>query len=840
MYSENAANSSGLGQLYSGRTCSGNDRRALLKFDLSGIPAGSTINSVMLEVNVNNVSAGGASDTYSIHPLTLAFGEGTSNGGGTGAAAVAPDATWSDAMLGTSTWVTPGGDFIASVTSLLMNTVTGTKTFPTSATFEAMVQAWLDTPASNFGAIMIGNETTTCTARRFGSKDQGITPVLIVNYTAPPCVTPPTAVCQNINVYLDGTGNAAITASDLNGGSLDNCATGLTFSASQTAFTCADVTIASPANALILTGVIDATLSGGTPKAIEVYVAADIADLSMYGLGSANNGGGTDGEEFTFPVMSATAGEFLYIATDSVMFNNWFGFFPNFTDNSAPNINGDDAIELFYNSNVVDVFGDINVDGTGQPWEHLDGWAYRNSSTGPDGSIFVLGSWSFSGINALDGETSNGTAAVPFPSASFVSVGGGVSVTLTVTDGNTLADNCIATVTVLDTISPTASQLAPIMVECIGDVPVADPFIFTDEADNCSTPTVSFVGDVSDGLTCPETITRSYSITDASGNMITIDQIITVSDITNPTASVPATINIECLGDIPAADILEVTDEADNCTVAATVAHVGDVSNGLTCPETITRTYSITDDCGNQITVDQLIIINDITAPTLGAAPADFNSSCAVTLAELGTPSATDNCSGSITGTPDVTFPITAAGTTTVTWTFTDACGNPSMQIQDVIIAPQDVTTSLTDLTITANNTTATYQWIDCATNNFIGGETGVSYTATTNGSYAVIITSNGCSDTSACTVIDNVGIDGLNFESLSLFPNPTSNGMFSINIEGAIKEIELIDMMGRVVQVETNLTDKSVDASKLEPGKYIVQIKSNNDQILQGTIVIQ
>ena len=49
-------------------------------------------------------------------------------------------------------------------------------------------------------------------------------------------------------------------------------------------------------------------------------------------------------------------------------------------------------------------------------------------------------------------------------------------------------------------------------------------------------------------------------------------------------------------------DITVVTDEADNCTAAPVVAFVSDVSDGNTCPEVITRTYSVTDDCGNQIT----------------------------------------------------------------------------------------------------------------------------------------------------------------------------------------------------------------------------------------------
>ncbi len=164
---------------------------------------------------------------------------------------------------------------------------------------------------------------------------------------------------------------------------------------------------------LIITGVVDGPLSGGTPKAIELLATNDIADLSTWGVGSANNGGGSDGEETTLSG-SATAGQYLYVASESVQFTNFFGFAPDFTG-AAAFINGDDAIELFNDGTVVDTFGDIDVDGTGQPWEYLDGWACRLAGTGPDGSTFVLGNWAFSGPNALDGETTNATAATPFP-----------------------------------------------------------------------------------------------------------------------------------------------------------------------------------------------------------------------------------------------------------------------------------------------------------------------------------------------------------------------------------------------------------------------------------------
>lgn len=179
-------------------------------------------------------------------------------------------------------------------------------------------------------------------------------------------------------------------------------------------------------NDLIITGVVDGPLAGGTPKAVELYVINGIADLSIYGLGAANNGGGTDGEEFTFPAQGASAGTFLYLTTDNAQFNAFFGFDADFISegsSSAAGINGDDAIELFWNGEVVDVFGDINQDGSGTAWDYLDGWAYRVDGTGPDGFTFQIANWTFSGIDALDDETTNATAANPFPIGTYSTSG---------------------------------------------------------------------------------------------------------------------------------------------------------------------------------------------------------------------------------------------------------------------------------------------------------------------------------------------------------------------------------------------------------------------------------
>jgi len=179
---------------------------------------------------------------------------------------------------------------------------------------------------------------------------------------------------------------------------------------------------------LIITGVYDGTLSGGQPKGVELYALNNIDDLSLYGLGSANNGGGSDGEEFTFAAEAVSAGTFIYVTADSAAFRDFFGFDADTTSN-AVSINGDDAVELFCGGTVVvDVFGDINVDGTGQTWEYTDGWAYRNDGTGPDGSTFVESNWTFSGLDGLEPidaemDSTNTGAAVPFPIGTY-SAGG--------------------------------------------------------------------------------------------------------------------------------------------------------------------------------------------------------------------------------------------------------------------------------------------------------------------------------------------------------------------------------------------------------------------------------
>lgn len=179
---------------------------------------------------------------------------------------------------------------------------------------------------------------------------------------------------------------------------------------------------------LVITGVMDGPLPYGVPKFVELYACDDIADLSAYGLGCANNGGGTDGVEYTFPADFVAAGTFLYVESyasgNPTAFFDYMGFEPDYNGGYAAGTNGDDAIELFQVVGagapfVVDVHGDRDMDGSGTAWDYLDGWSKRITGTGPDGDTFVIGNWTFSGANAVDGCLTNATCSSVFPVGGF-------------------------------------------------------------------------------------------------------------------------------------------------------------------------------------------------------------------------------------------------------------------------------------------------------------------------------------------------------------------------------------------------------------------------------------
>jgi uncharacterized protein len=176
------------------------------------------------------------------------------------------------------------------------------------------------------------------------------------------------------------------------------------------------VALAGAANAnLIITGVVDGDLPGGLPKAIELYATSFIADASIYGIESANNGNPSGGAAESFlDAVSLNAGDFYYVTTDNAAFQSVFGFAANQDSFGAASINGDDALLLYESGSVIDTFGVAGVNGDGEVWDYTDSWAYRVDGT-LGSNPFDSSNFFYGGLGALDGlSAAEQGAAVPF------------------------------------------------------------------------------------------------------------------------------------------------------------------------------------------------------------------------------------------------------------------------------------------------------------------------------------------------------------------------------------------------------------------------------------------
>lgn len=164
---------------------------------------------------------------------------------------------------------------------------------------------------------------------------------------------------------------------------------------------------------VIMTGIIDGDLSGGTPKAIELYVQGT-EDLSGYSLQRSANGAAFN---TSFDLSGIYTDEFVYLVgtgnSGISQFESVFGTagdFANVIGNSTVSGNGNDAFRLLDDSDVV-------VD---QVWQedatyvYQDSYMYRKNGTGPD-SGWESSNWMMAGNSILDGlNEAAHEAAIPF------------------------------------------------------------------------------------------------------------------------------------------------------------------------------------------------------------------------------------------------------------------------------------------------------------------------------------------------------------------------------------------------------------------------------------------
>lgn len=183
----NGSLSNGSGDyIFAGTTANLRSRRALLRFDVAGVvPPGAVITGAQLSMNMSRAISG--EQPVSLHTVLADWGESTSNAGGEeggGTVAAEGDATWIHTFSPSETWQNEGGDFNSDPSATTGVAGLGSYIWQ-SDQLVADVQAWVDNPESNFGWIVIGNESISGTAKRFDSRENPVVenrPVLTLQF----------------------------------------------------------------------------------------------------------------------------------------------------------------------------------------------------------------------------------------------------------------------------------------------------------------------------------------------------------------------------------------------------------------------------------------------------------------------------------------------------------------------------------------------------------------------------------------------------------------------------------------------------------------------------------
>ena len=167
----------------------------------------------------------------------------------------------------------------------------------------------------------------------------------------------------------------------------------------------------------------------------------------------------------------------------------------------------------------------------------------------------------------------------------------------------------------------------------------------------------------------------------------------------------------------------------------------------------------------------------------------------------------------------------------TAIFTLTNVGGCDSVVTLNLTIDTVNSDVSQVGTLLTADESGATYQWLECPAMSVINGATAQSYTATVNGDYAVIVTKNGCSDTSSCFSVNTVDISDNKFgNKFLLYPNPT-DGKLLIDLGNvtSINSYIIRTIDGRTVKSGKTTKNKiNIDLESETSGVYFLTILSD------------
>jgi uncharacterized delta-60 repeat protein len=219
---------------------------------------------------------------------------------------------------------------------------------------------------------------------------------------------------------------------------------------------------------------------------------------------------------------------------------------------------------------------------------------------------------------------------------------------------------------------------------------------------------------------------------------------------------------------------------------------------------------------------DRTEVVVSITTPATPTGDAAQNFCSASTVADLtATGTAIQWYTQATGGTALTSGTALSSGTYYASQTL-NGCESVRLAV-NVTVTILDASTTVNGLTISANQSGASYTWVDCNNGNQpIAGATAQTYTATANGSYAVIVEQNGCTVTSNCVAITTVGVEDIKTDLFRVYPNPAST---MINVEMAsASAVRLFDVSGKLLKELNGASFYTIDVTDLTPGMYVIE----------------